>query len=276
MPGHSQSPYNHQARANIKEKRGKESEDDKWEKAALEEAKKIERRESYAMFRNRGGPKNPGSKKVPVGSPGCLSGLVFVLTGVYESLEREEVSKLVKNLGAKVVTNVSKNTTHMVVGEQAGPSKLQKAALLKTKQISEDELLDLIREKSGQNDVIEKGNTNQGIGVNKTHINVDLETKENLFTRTRTDFGTSSERNLDTSLNMDAILGIRLGTRSNTNMDTVLDRGLKVTGDENLWNEREKRQLINFISKEAGQLGLQVNIQLLHLHGKASRSSNYH
>ena len=69
MPGHSQSPYNHQARGNIEEKRGKESEDDKWEKAALEEAKKIERRESYAMFRNRGGPKNAIE---PISSSACV------------------------------------------------------------------------------------------------------------------------------------------------------------------------------------------------------------
>ena len=198
-----------------------ESEDERWEKEAGKEAKKVEKRESYARFINRGGPKAPGSKLVPLGSPGCLNGLVFVLTGVYESLQRDEVSALVKKLGARVVTSVSKNVTHMVVGEQAGPSKLQKAALLRTKLISEDELLDLIREKSGEE-------------------NTNLDTRSNT--------------------NMDNIL--------DKNLDTILEKNLNVRlnleeGEDEVWEERENRQLVNFISREARQLGLEVKICLL-------------
>ena len=224
-----------------------ESEDEKWEKEAGKEAKKVEKRESYARFINRGGPRAPGSKQVPLGSPGCLNGLVFVLTGIYESLHREEVSTLVKKLGARVVTAVSKNVTHMVVGEQAGPSKLQKAALLRTKLISEDELLDLIREKSGKEITTENKNSRMEIRMEKTS-------------------DTGSQRNLDTNLD----------TRSNTNMDTILEKNLDTTleknldvrlnleeGEDELWEERENRQLVNFISREASQLGLEVKICLL-------------
>ena len=225
-----------------------ESEDEKWEKEAGKEAKKVEKRESYARFINRGGPRAPGSKQVPLGSPGCLNGLVFVLTGIYESLHREEVSTLVKKLGARVVTAVSKNVTHMVVGEQAGPSKLQKAALLRTKLISEDELLDLIREKSGKEDRTEKKNSGMEIRRDKP-------------------LGTRSDINLDT------LLDTNLDTRSNTNMHTISDKNLDARlknknlnpeeEEERIWEDREKRQLVNFIIREARQLDLEVKICLL-------------
>ena len=48
-----------------------------------------------------------------------IAGLVFVLTGVFESLEREEMAEIVKNLGGKVTTSLSKNTKYLVVGEAA-------------------------------------------------------------------------------------------------------------------------------------------------------------
>merc|ERR1711970_1442953 len=66
----------------------------------------------------------------------------------FESLEREEMAEIVKNLGGKVTTSLSKNTKYLVVGEEAGESKLAKAKSLGTKQLTEDGLLDLIREKT--------------------------------------------------------------------------------------------------------------------------------
>merc|ERR1719282_840364 len=92
--------------------------------------------------------KNPGSKEMPKGSPDCLAGSVFVLSGVFESLEREEAGELIKKLGGKVTSSVSKNTTYLVAGVEAGASKLEKAAKFGTRVMSEDELLDLIREKT--------------------------------------------------------------------------------------------------------------------------------
>ena len=110
------------------------------------EAKKA----AYMKYVSRGGARNPGSKEVPEGSPGCFEGLVFVLTGVYGSLEREEMAEIIKRLGGKVTTSVSKNTKYLVVGEEAGQSKLSKAATLRTPQLTEDQFLDLIREKSSK------------------------------------------------------------------------------------------------------------------------------
>ena len=43
----------------------------------------------------------------------CLAGLVFVLTGVYESLEREEMTEIIKKYGGKVTTSLSRNTTYL-------------------------------------------------------------------------------------------------------------------------------------------------------------------
>jgi len=112
------------------------------------EERKSMKQAAYRKFLSRGGAKNPGSKVVPEGSPDCLAGLVFVLSGVFESLEREEMAELVKRLGGKVTTSISKNTTYLVAGEEAGASKLEKAEKLGTTKIDEDGLLELIREKT--------------------------------------------------------------------------------------------------------------------------------
>ena len=101
-------------------------------------------------FLSRGGARNPCSKEVPKGSTNCLAGLVFVLSGTYDSLEREEAGELIKKLGGKVATSVSKNTTYLVAGEEAGVGKLEAAAKFGTKQISEHQFYDLIQEKTGE------------------------------------------------------------------------------------------------------------------------------
>ncbi|ORY34194.1 hypothetical protein BCR39DRAFT_188440, partial [Naematelia encephala] len=72
------------------------------------------------------GPKNPGSKEVPEGAPECLAGLTFVFTGELESLGREESQELAKRYGGKVTTAPSKKTSYVIVGENAGPSKVKK------------------------------------------------------------------------------------------------------------------------------------------------------
>lgn len=111
-------------------------------------ADKEARKAAYMKYVARGGAKNPGSKEVPEGSPGCFDGLVFVLTGVYESLERDEMTEIIKKLGGKVTTSLSKNTKYMVVGSEAGESKMAKAKTLGTPTLTEDQFLDLIREKT--------------------------------------------------------------------------------------------------------------------------------
>lgn len=78
-----------------------------------------------------------------------MAGLTFVLTGVFDSLERDEAAAIIKDLGGKTTTSLSKKTSYMVAGEESGPAKLAKAEDFRTTVLSEDGLLDLIREKSG-------------------------------------------------------------------------------------------------------------------------------
>ena len=87
---------------------------------------KPSRSDSYRSYLNRSGPRAPGSKPIPEGEEDCLDGLTFVITGVLESMEREQASDLIKKYGGKVTVSVSKKTSYLVVGEDAGQSKLSK------------------------------------------------------------------------------------------------------------------------------------------------------
>ena len=97
---------------------------------------------------NRSGPANPGGKEIPTGQENCLGGLTFVITGVLDSLEREEAKDLIVKHGGRVVGSLSKKVSHLVVGLEAGESKMEKARHLSMSQINEGELLDMIRSRN--------------------------------------------------------------------------------------------------------------------------------
>lgn len=94
---------------------------------------------------NAGPPPAAGSKEIPVGADNCLAGLTFVFTGLLETISREEGQELVKRYGGKVTGAPSGKTSYVVLGTDAGPSKLEKIAKLKIKTINEDGLFALIR-----------------------------------------------------------------------------------------------------------------------------------
>jgi NAD-dependent DNA ligase len=52
-------------------------------------------------------PPRHGEKEIPNGSPTCLTGMQFVVTGVLESLDRDEAVQLCQRHGAKVVGAIS-------------------------------------------------------------------------------------------------------------------------------------------------------------------------
>ena len=72
-----------------------------------------------------------------------LEGLTFVLTGTFPTLSREEAKEKIEAAGGKVSGSVSKKTTYVVAGEEAG-SKLAKAQELGIEVIDEARLLELL------------------------------------------------------------------------------------------------------------------------------------
>uniref|UniRef100_A0A8C6L7E2 Replication factor C subunit 1 n=1 Tax=Nothobranchius furzeri TaxID=105023 RepID=A0A8C6L7E2_NOTFU len=87
---------------------------------------------------------------VSQGAENCLEGCVFVLTGVLESMERDDAKSLIERYGGKVTGNISKKTSYLVQGRDGGVSKQEKAESLGTKILDEDGLLELIRTKPGK------------------------------------------------------------------------------------------------------------------------------
>ncbi|KAL9123265.1 MAG: hypothetical protein Q9187_000173 [Circinaria calcarea] len=86
-----------------------------------------------------------GTKEPPTGAENCLAGLTFVFTGLLDTLGREEGQELVKRYGGKVTTSPSSKTSYVVLGNEAGPKKLETIAKFKLKTINEDGLYELIR-----------------------------------------------------------------------------------------------------------------------------------
>lgn len=74
---------------------------------------------------------------------GIFSGMIFVLTGTLNAFTRSEASAVIESLGGKVSSSVSKKTTYVLAGEEAG-SKLDKANALGIKIIGESEFADMI------------------------------------------------------------------------------------------------------------------------------------
>ena len=73
-----------------------------------------------------------------------FSGMTFVLTGALSKFTREEATEKIELFGGKAAGSVSKKTTYVVVGENAG-SKERKARELGIPILSEDDFLEMIQ-----------------------------------------------------------------------------------------------------------------------------------
>lgn len=74
-----------------------------------------------------------------------FAGMTFVLTGTLPTLKRSEASKIIEGFGGKTSSSVSKKTTYVLAGEEAG-SKLDKANALGISVINEEEFMGMINE----------------------------------------------------------------------------------------------------------------------------------
>ncbi|NEP13684.1 MAG: NAD-dependent DNA ligase LigA [Symploca sp. SIO2C1] len=77
-----------------------------------------------------------------------LSGKSFVITGTLPTMKREEAKELIQQAGGKVSNSISSKTDYLIVGENAG-SKLEKAQKLGIHQLSEQQLLKLLKPNLG-------------------------------------------------------------------------------------------------------------------------------
>ena len=75
---------------------------------------------------------------------GAFEGMTFVLTGTLPTMKRSEAGKIIEENGGKTSSSVSKKTTYVLAGEDAG-SKLTKAQTLGINIISEQEFLDMLK-----------------------------------------------------------------------------------------------------------------------------------
>jgi len=73
-----------------------------------------------------------------------LEAKAFVVSGVFESVSRDELKKLIEDNGGKVASSISSKTSYIIAGDNMGPSKRTKAEQLKIPIITEYDFLNLI------------------------------------------------------------------------------------------------------------------------------------
>jgi DNA ligase (NAD+) len=73
-----------------------------------------------------------------------LAGKTFVISGVFESVSRDELQSIIISHGGKVVSSISAKLSYLVAGDKMGPSKLEKANTLGITILSEDQFLQMV------------------------------------------------------------------------------------------------------------------------------------
>lgn len=81
---------------------------------------------------------------VPVQKGDKLAGLTFVITGTLPTMKREEAKALIEQNGGKATGSVSKKTSYLLAGEEAG-SKLTKAQSLGVPVLDEEQFLNMLQ-----------------------------------------------------------------------------------------------------------------------------------
>jgi DNA ligase (NAD+) len=84
------------------------------------------------------------AKKVVAQESNSLAGKTFLYTGTFVNFSREDLEERIAANGGKLLSGVSKKLNYLLVGEGAGPSKIQKAQQLNVPMISEDEFIAML------------------------------------------------------------------------------------------------------------------------------------
>jgi len=80
-----------------------------------------------------------------IGQTDKLKGDIIVVTGIFETISRNDLKKLIEDNGGKVSSSISSKTSYIVAGDNMGPSKKEKAEKLGVILISEFEFLQKIK-----------------------------------------------------------------------------------------------------------------------------------
>ena len=74
-----------------------------------------------------------------------LKGKTFVVSGIFETLSRTELKKLIEDNGGKVSSSISSKASYLIAGDKMGPSKRAKAEDLNISILSEYSFLSLLK-----------------------------------------------------------------------------------------------------------------------------------
>ncbi|MFD1614266.1 NAD-dependent DNA ligase LigA [Gelatiniphilus marinus] len=80
-----------------------------------------------------------------LGQTNILQGQSIVVTGVFESISRNDLKKLIEDNGGRVSSSISSKTSYIVAGDNMGPSKKEKAEKLNIDILSEYDFLQKIK-----------------------------------------------------------------------------------------------------------------------------------
>ena len=86
-------------------------------------------------------------KEAVVFTSNTLADKSFVISGVFEKFDRDELKDLIIKHGGKVLSSVSGKLDYLLAGDKMGPSKLEKAKSLNVAIISETDFLTMIDNK---------------------------------------------------------------------------------------------------------------------------------
>ncbi|KAI9664659.1 MAG: Replication factor C subunit 1 [Bathelium mastoideum] len=122
-----------------------EQEDD--DEEVVEEEKKPSKSTKAPSKKQKSDARKP---EVAEGSPDCLDGLQFVISGTLDGFTRDQAKALVVNRGGKTLSSISSKVDYVILGANPGAKKLEQIEELELQTLDLDGFNNLIREKAGQ------------------------------------------------------------------------------------------------------------------------------